>query len=504
VKTLQVGFRTFGRTSLNYGMYLCLEHVHALPNVEVVSMAPHSARQCDVLLFSLFWWQHLFDYTEFLAEAKIDPRHSRSPLVILGGFQAFNLKGLGGLYHYACLGDGEDMLPAAVRAIAEGREDDVMDIPGCYWPGKEDVTTYQNVAFEGSAMAEPGQKVTRIEIARGCKCRCAFCALAHLKPYREGSLEQLVPLIEAAQTRRVALFAPDRLSHSQYGDLQECLDANNKSDNASDVRWDKLNLQHDYSGTILFGMEGLSERLRNAVGKPIPTDDLVQGFRGLVQNSPTGRRNFRFYLILDMPGETGADFEEFTDFLRRLNETPEAPDMIVTPFANTFLPNPHTPLQWAAVDLWGDHRATIEKAIWPRVQGGSRHVWRMKIAWTPRIWGPTSRLKSLLVCRGDERMETVFVNLVTNKKLRAQVKKSGDGGARALLRFCQSVGISEDDLCGEWVERRPLPWDLLRTHMPKDKLWKRWNAYRRVLGAGDGRTFAEVESARVPQAEPAG
>ncbi len=483
MKPVTVGFRTFGRTSLNYGLYLCLERIEQIPGVTVESVSPHGAAKCDVLIFSLFWWQHLFDYTEFLAAAKIDPRKSRSPLVILGGFQAFNLKGLGALYHYACLGDGEEFLPAAIRAFADGQEGDIAAIPGCYWPGKSEDTVYQNVPFVGTAMEEPGQKVTRIEIARGCKYRCAFCALAHLKPYREGTTEQIEPLIEAAQSKRVALFAPDRLSHSAYGELHECMERHGKSDNACDVRWDKLNITDEYSGTILFGMEGLSERQRRAVGKPIENQALVEGFQALVRNSPTGQRNLRFYLILNLPGEAKQDYEEFTELLRRLNETSEAPQMILTPFANTFLPNPHTPLQWAGVDIWCDYKAKIERAIWPHGHDDSRR-WRMKIAWTSRIWGATSRLKSLLVCRGDKRMETVFVNLATNKKLRAQVNKSGNIGARSLLRFCESVGISEDDLCGEWTEERSLPWDLLLTHMSKEKLWKRWRAYRRVLGMG--------------------
>jgi len=477
---LRIGYRTFGRTSLNYGLNLCVDQFNDHPDIELIDLGWANAKTCDVILISLFWWEHFYDYVKFLARAGIDPRKSRKPLIVIGGFNSFNFRSLGGLFHWGCTGDGEDWLPRAIGALLEGKEEAIADIPGTYWPLKKTTTQWQNTRFRSRAMTEPGQRVTRIEIARGCKYRCKFCALTYLKENREGTISEIKALIDAAPTKRVALFAPDRLSHSHYNELSEYLAEVGKVDNASDTRMDSLNRYGpNYQGTLLFGMEGVSERLRKAVGKSMPTERLVENLCRITRDSRTGKKNVRFYVIVDLPGETDEDYLEFTEFLAKLDAHPEAKQITLSPFVNTFLPQPLTPIQWAGIHPFRSYKNKMAQTIWPHGHG---NPWRTTIAWTPRIWGATSRLKAQVVVRGDERAEAVLVNMAINKSLLAQVRKPGLRGAEAFLKFCEKAGLDEQFLCGELPQETPLPWDRIETHVSKTVLLRSWHQYRRLAG----------------------
>lgn len=489
---MRIGYRTFGRTSLNYGLDLCIDRIRHRSDVELVDISTANARGCDVILVSLFWWEHFYNFVDFFARARIDPRKSRKPLIIIGGFNSFNFRCLGNLFHWACIGDGEEWLPPVIDLLIKGEEDKIAELPGTYWPGKESPTRWQNIKFQPYSMTEPGQKVTRIEIARGCKYRCKFCALTYLKQNREGTLDEIKALIDAAPTKRVALFAPDRLSHSDYAELSAHLAQVGKIDNASDTRMDSLNkFKGDYQGTLLFGMEGVSERLRKAVGKSMPTDRLVDNLCRITRESRTGHKNIRFYVIVDLPGETDDDYAGFSEFLDRLDERPEAKQMTISPFVNTFLPQPLTPVQWAGIHLFDDYRKKMAQAIWPGATGEWKKLAthgklrRATIAWTPRIWGPRSRLKANIVVRGDERCEALLLNIVLNKQLKAQISRPGNAGAERLLRFSEKFGLDENFLCGEMPEDHPLPWDHIETHVPKLVLSRAWQQYKRIVGSSD-------------------
>jgi len=494
--TLRVGYRTFGRTSLNYGMYLCLEKVRQMEGVTLESVSLYTAKSFDVLLFSFFWWEHFYDYAAFLHECKIDPVKSRSPLVIIGGFQAYNFVSLGSLYHWSCIGDGEQFLPDSLAAIRDDDEQRIASLPGARWPGKKELTEWRSDEFSATAMVEPGQKATRIEIARGCKYKCAFCALTYLKPYREGKPEDIKELILRAPNKNVALFAPERLAHSGYDEIDCFTKDAGKNNTASDLRWDNLAQRPGHKGTVLFGLEGMSERLRFGIGKHITDDGFVEGCQKLVREAG-GKRGIRFYIILGLPGETGDDYEAWTELLRKIDATPEAKGLTLTPFVNTFLTQPFSPLQWgASADPWADYAGRFKRALWPHGHDDSKR-WRTTIAFTARIWGPLSRVKAQLAVRGDERVEHVLRDMTVNSKLRSQIGRSGPRGARIFARYLeQYYGYSVDYLCGPLDPHGTYPWEVVQTHVSKETLYRRWLAYQRRTDMLDAATYQQIKAER--------
>ena len=475
MRKVRIGYKSFGRASLAYGLDLCLKRIEHIEAIELVSVSTHNAKSCDVLLLSVYWWQHLYDYMQFLTDAGLNPK-TRKPLIVIGGFQSFNFTPLGNLYHYACIGDGEEWLPKFIDAYLHSR--DIESIEGVSWPGKKDITVWQNAAFNPMSMREPGQHITRIEIARGCRYRCKFCALTYLKQYREGDAERVNQLISDADTKTVALFAPDRTSHSDYSKIQQHLEDVNKSDIASDVRLDTLKGSIKTPNHLRMGIEGVSYRLRRAVGKNYTNEDILETFRDAV-NKSENKRGIHFYLVLDLPGEQDCDYEELLYIFNTINDWPEAERLTLIPFPNVFLPNPLTPLQWGGVNVFTDFGKKYRK-----ISRASKR-WNFVLAENIRMWGPMQRLKSLVAVRGDERSMNIIYNIVHNKKLKSDMIGSSRRGAEILMKFCTKNGYTEDELCGEIPVSKELPWDNIQTHVRKDVIIKSWKHYKKTMEMPD-------------------
>lgn len=471
-----IGYKAFGRGSLNYGLDLCIEKIKGIDGIDLRSVSKHNASGCDVLLFSLYWWQHIYDYIDFLFEAGINPA-KRKPLILIGGFQSFNFFALGDLFHYACIGDGEDFLPEFVRTL-QGKGS-VESIPGIYWPGKTSPTHWQNVAFDAISMEEPGRDVSRIEIARGCRYRCKFCALTYLKEYREGDTETIKSLIKNSDAKHIALFAPDRTSVTGFEEILEFSAECGKSDLASDARLDTMQKMKKLPSHLRIGIEGVSYRLRRAVGKNYTNEDVLTGFRKALNQSKNGKRGIHFYLILDLPGETDADYDELRDLFLEIDTWEECEGLTLMPFPNSFIPNPLTPMQWGGVNIFSDLSEKIKDVF------RTKERWRYTLAWNVRLWGPEERLKSMIALRGDENATRILVNIARNPKLKSALGKKSRERAENLAGFCERSGMSVSQICGEWPTHKAFPWDSIETHVRKETLIRSWLHYKKQTGISD-------------------
>jgi hypothetical protein len=454
--------------------------------VELISVSPYTVHDCDVVLFSLYWWQHFYDYVKFLLQAGITPGTDRRPLCIVGGFSSYSIQALGDAYHWGCIGDGEAFVPAALQLAAQGRDDRIGELPGAYWPGKREPTRWQDVPFDAHQMVEPGQQVTRIEIARGCRYSCRFCALSYLKSYREGQPETVTDYIDQAQTKSVALFAPDRTSHSHFEAIQAHLAASNLHDLASDTRLDTLMEQGGASTHIRFGLEGCSERLRRAVGKAYSAAMFLDSIAAILDQAPNRKRGVRFYLILDLPGETEDDYAAFAALIQAVTAIPKVQGLTLMPIPNVFLPSPLTPLQYGGINVMTDFRTRFRQLVYPPTKDGMPYIWPFQMAYNARIFGPLERLKSMIVTRCDEeRTLPVLRNIVGNPGLKKLLRRGSLPGAEVLLRFAEREGLSESYLCGEQAPDTVFPWSSFvtaRTERSPHMLPRAWNQYRRIAG----------------------
>jgi len=427
----------------------CLKE--AFPELSIKQNVDHAqAKEVDYLLVSLYWWKDVYAFVRFLATAGIDPR-SRSPVIIIGGMSALNPFPLDGYYHYAVIGDGESVTPALLKALASGEQKP--EIPGIVWPGMKIGLFAAPAELRAQAYVETRiNKTTRVEIARGCRFRCPFCELAVIKPYRELPFEICRHLVLTSPTKNIALFAPDRASHSRYLDIEKCVARAGKRNTGNDVRLDTIQGQK-IASTLRFGVEALTAKVRKRMKNIRTNDALLEHFRYIFQEirTPKGKplSTCTMYMIADLPGErTLAAIEEFSDTMRRIDELcPRRFTMFLS--IASFMPAPYTVMERNDLDPYTQFNALWEK-----------HRYRTKnitIASRGAVIGPTARLAQMLTIRGDERVRRLVFWLATNSGARKPLNDRRPRAGRTLEAIIKKTGIDPAFLYREIGRREILP-----------------------------------------------
>ena len=143
-------------------------------------------------------------------------------------------------------------------------------------------------------------------ISRGCKYKCFFCGIGWGTVYRGCTHEELGKKIAEARVRqRKVWWCSNDLS--EFPELRTF-----RATAAWSFRFQTI--PEGLSGAIRIGVEGVSERLRVAVGKPIGTQVLADWVA-----RTTNTNIIKLFMIAGLPGETDTDWEEFRDFVGGLS-----------------------------------------------------------------------------------------------------------------------------------------------------------------------------------------
>jgi len=492
---MKVGYISLGDTMAAYGLNLVVEAARVAGYEPEMASRDVSLATYDVLLVSCYWWEHVYDLVELLVLAGVDPRRRRPVIVIGGQNPSLNPLPMSAFVHYAVAGDGEAVIGDLLDALARGETEP--DIDGVWWPGKQErtraavqptITVAPFVHMRGADRLEGRQghamrtvrPVTYIEIGRGCPHRCRFCALSSLKPYRELGMTEIVRALRSSRTKAVCLFAPDRASHSRYNEIAEEVRRRRMIDTSSDVRLDYIR-RVEIVDKIQFGLEGVSARLRAALGKPMPRERLVECMDLLVKTPSTrrpGHNTAHAYLIGGAPGETPDDYAEFAEDLEALNAVlPES--FVFRMTINWFIPQPFTPLQFAAVDPVAPWR---KETWWNVAHGPNRRRYSYKIGQKASIANPTTWLRAMVVTRCDaDSGARLLWAMVRDDRVRRAIREQR---YEELLRLCERAGAPESVLLGELPTDELLPWERVWSYerADPDRLRRQWRAYWRLMG----------------------
>jgi len=186
-----------------------------------------------------------------------------------------------------------------------------------------------------------------LEIARGCPFRCAFCELGNSTPFRIYPKEHVFEALKGLDTtlaRKINLFAPDETSHPAYTEIYEHLERKGYSAAFSSMRIESVMKRHPKlkpNVLIRVGIDGLSERVRTEVNKPITDDQIVEYFKEWTER---GHVNFKTFFIFSYPGETEADFRGFEILMRRVFQIRLRKNCSLRIKWTPFIPQPCTPL----------------------------------------------------------------------------------------------------------------------------------------------------------------
>lgn len=428
---LIIGKLGFGKDEFFYGLELCLSRAGRT----AYPVTPKTAKAVDILLVTAFWYKDLYLLAQFLEDAGIDLRKSSRPRILIGGMQAtMTPRAFAEFGDWVFVGDGDDHLGPILDAIEAGREP---DNPYLYRRGDTETPRPAECSPTAFVLRKGGARDTaRIEIARGCVYKCHYCALSGLKPFREVPVEAVLAALAGVPRRSpVVLFAPERTQHSKWAEIQRALADGGWRDLGQDVRLENL---HQIAGaTANIGIEGISYRLRKAIGKPFKQTYLLDRVGDWVA-SRKGVAMLSAYFIADLPGEDESDWEECRGLFEAIERADWSRRLTLKPVLNPLSPKPFTPLADAAIHPFRDYQGRWSALL---RKGGSQ--WGFRIVET-LVWPPSDRILDVVVQRGGALAGPYARSLTKQARTKRPRMEHRTLQARQLLRLASEMGMSTD------------------------------------------------------------
>lgn len=297
-------------------------------------------------------------------------------VIVAGGAAGTTPYSLGRYADAVCVGDGQPFMQALLTdGLAAA-----MALPNVWRDGgSEPVEVAQGFPW-GCPPIEGEDGAVRVWCGRGCKNRCLFCQTGWAMEYAEHPrpddlMGQIAAL--ARQGKRVAYLSNDPAQHTFAHRLPP---TGHGSYSVAYMRRAGL----PAATQVRIGVEGVSERLRRLVAKPISERDLVDCTAWLNAHG----KSVRWFMIAGLPGETDDDWLALRESLRAWKLL-ASKGVLVLSFT-AYGPEPATPLGVMPLDdgYWQRWQAFREWFFGG--QGWSNRIKLMSPA------APTSRLETAM------------------------------------------------------------------------------------------------------------
>ena len=257
-----------------------------------------------------------------------------------------------------------------------------------------------------------------IEIMRGCARGCRFCqAGAIYRPVRERAPAEVLAAVEEilAHTgyNEIALLSLSSTDYSHIeqlvGQLVARLNQRQVTISLPSLRMDTFSislarllsrvpvsggLPAASRGGLTFAPEAGTQRLRQAINKSVTDEQIIHTAAAAFKAGWTG---LKLYFMVGLPTETMDDVQGIVDLVQqiyRLGRESHGPRASVNVSVATFVPKPHTPCQWQALD---DEATLQEKQR--LLQRGLRKG-NIHLSWHD----PATSLLEAALARGDRRL----------------------------------------------------------------------------------------------------
>jgi radical SAM family uncharacterized protein/radical SAM-linked protein len=364
-------------------------------------------RNFDILGFSLLYE---LNYSNILTILDLggfpffsEQREEDCPLIIAGGPAAFNPEPVSNIFDAFFLGDGEEGFPEIAERYVflrnSGAEKDkilseLAKIQGVYVPRlytsfepvgspllarrrkngaserikKRIISPLDKVPFPEKIVVPDIQVVfdrVAVEAGRGCPQRCRFCQATQIYfPFRimgqSSLLKSICGSLRSTGYEDVSLSA---LSVSDYpyleetiGALMESLAERKISLSLSSLRPQGLTstvaesiLRVRKTGFTLVPEAG-TDRLRRVINKHLKNQDILDAAAHAFSR---GWQLLKLYFMVGLPTETQEDLEGIVHLARgiiQLGKTIMKSPPRINLSLSSFIPKPHTPFQWLAMD----------------------------------------------------------------------------------------------------------------------------------------------------------
>ena len=166
-----------------------------------------------------------------------------------------------------------------------------------------------------------------IKISEGCKNRCTYCIIPHLKgPYKARAIDSIIKEAEESSAKEIVLVGQDTSAYERLAELLK------KIDKISKDKWIRLlyahpaNLGKDVIKVIRdsrnickyidLPVEHINDRILKQMGRKTAKKDIISLIRYIRKEIPGVALRTSF--IVGFPGETEKEFQELLLFIKEI------------------------------------------------------------------------------------------------------------------------------------------------------------------------------------------
>ena len=414
----------------------------------------HPLGEFDVVGFSLGYELTYSNVLNMLHLASIpllaSQRDDSHPLVIAGGSCSLNPEPMSDFIDMFIVGEAEELLPELVNCLRDSKKQNLSRtetlrraaaFPGIYVPSFYDVsynadgsvksvtpnTKEASATIKRQILTKLPPPVTSpvvpfieavhdrgaIEISRGCSRGCRFCNAGVIyRPVRQRPPDEILQavdeLIENCGYDEISLVS---LSTSDYDGIERLvaeINSRYKQQNLAvslpslRISRDSVNLIDSLSSRrrsgLTFAPEAGSQRLQKVINKCIPEEELMATAAAAFEK---GWKSLKLYFMLGLPTETDKDVEGIAQLVNNIQSvgsrvSGKKPQIRLS--VSTFVPKPHTPFQWTAME--NQQQIAARQEI---LRNGLRRK-GIKLSWSE----PQTSLLEAVFSRGDRRLGAVI------------------------------------------------------------------------------------------------
>ncbi len=382
---------------------------------------------------------------------RAEDRDETHPMVIAGGQACYNPEPMTAFIDAFAIGDGEDVTLEIVKTYQAWKKSgapkqslliDLAQISGVYVPALYDVAylpdgRLKSVKPKLNSVPEvvhksiapklpppikkqlvPNVQIVHdriaVEIMRGCTRGCRFCHAGIVnRPVRQRNVDEILDAIQsgvkATGYEEVSLLSLSSSDHTEILDIAKAVYEQNKESRLSvslpslriaSFSVDLMDELKDLrpGGGFTIAPEAATDRMRAIINKPLDDEELFKTVETIFEH---GWLNLKMYYMIGLPGEHMEDVEAILETAKKVQQIGRrlrGNRVRVHVSVGTFIPKPHTTLQWTA----SEDTSTVQEKI-DFLKEGTRKA-KIKLSYNK----PDSTLLEAWLSRGDRRLADVI------------------------------------------------------------------------------------------------